>query len=333
MMFEELLARINETDVGNVYLYLIVRSLKPDTSARTRVTERYNFDLRQIDIDDTIRKHLRNLTVEILEKNIEKKPDIYDYSPISDSSQRVFTYSMENNAISFSSVIEKHESGQVEKVHDFGEIVRSENLWAYCVAFYDDAKDEWVFTFKKVKPGQAVVDEDNPGQRSHFGRIRTRFNSNNDKLEVLNGETFVLEKSIDCFFYDKSFLIISKSAFEEIVDLKVEQERQARECFEELKELGFIEGLELVAEILDGNHGLHKKLVRMQSIGSYKAIDIEKIKSVIKELELELTVTDDKIVITAHKDIDLVIKLLAEFYKQGLVSGETFGTFAGVKIA
>jgi hypothetical protein len=240
---------------------------------------------------------------------------------------------MENNAISFASVIEKHGSGQVDKVHDFAEIVKNENLWAYCVGFYDEVKDEYVFTFKKVKPGQAVVDEDNPGQKGIIGRIRTKFNSNNDKLEVLKGETFILEKSIDCFFYEKKFLIISKSAFEEIVDLKVEQEKQAKECFEELKGLGFIEGLEIMADILDGNQTLHKKLVKLQSVGSYKEIDIEKIKQVVEQLELELTVTDDKIVITAQKDFDLVIRLLAEYYKQGLVSGETFGTFAGVKIA
>lgn len=70
-MLEEVLERINGTLAENVYLYLIVRRLKPNTKSNMRLTEKYDFDLRRIDIDDEIREHLRRLTIEILEKNIE----------------------------------------------------------------------------------------------------------------------------------------------------------------------------------------------------------------------------------------------------------------------
>lgn len=328
-MFDEILERIKATVADNVYLYLIVRKLKPDTRSNSRVTEKYDFDLRQIDIDDEIRKHLHKLTIEILELNIKKSHQVHEYSPITDSSQRVFTYPMENNAISFSSVIEKQKSGQFGAVHNFAEMVKNENLWAYCVGFYEPTKDEWTYTYKKVKPGQAVVDEDNPGQKKVLSRMRTRFNSNTDKLEVLKGETFILEKFIDCFFYDHKFLVLSKARFEEIVDLKVEQENQARQCVEEIKALGIVDGIEALEAVLEGNTILHQKLVKLQSLGHYKTVDWEKVAEVIDDLGLDIKVENNKLVISDPGEIDLAIKLLCEFYKEGRISGKTYGTFAG----
>lgn len=328
-MFEEILDRISTTNAENVYLYLIVRKLKPDTKSNSRVTEKYDFDLRQIDIDDEIRNHLRKLTIEILERNIKRSHDVHEYSPISDSSQRVFTYSMENNAISFSSVVAKKKSGTVDTVHDFAEIVKNENLWAYCVGFYNPSTDEWTYTYKKVKSGQAVVDEENPGQNNFLGRLRTRFNSSNDKLEVLKGETFILEKNIDCFFYEDKFLVLSKSGFEDIVNLSVEHEKQARHCVEEIKALGIIQGIEKLEEMFDGNTGLHKKLVKLQSLGHYKTVDWAKVADVIEDLELNIKVDGNKLVISDPREVDLAIKLLCEYFKEGRISGKTYGTFAG----
>ena len=38
---------------------------------------------------------------------------------------------------------------------------------------------------------------------------------------------------------------------------------------------------------------------------------------------------EGKIVIENSKDVDMVIKLLCDYYKQGVVTGKNYGTYAG----
>ena len=46
----------------------------------------------------------------------------------------------------------------------------------------------------------------------------------------------------------------------------------------------------------------------------------------------KLNIKDGKLCIEEETDVDVVLKMLADYYKTGDVSGNPYGTFAGKKI-
>src|SRR5689334_11442997 len=138
MIFEDILAKLDTIPIENTYLYLIVRSLKPDVSARSKMMEKYLFSLRQIDIDETIRQHFHSLTHDLLSRLVERGTQLHEYDVLTDDTQTVLSYPMKNSAMAFEDVINNQLRSNVPKVYDFKELISDEQLWAYCVGFYDD---------------------------------------------------------------------------------------------------------------------------------------------------------------------------------------------------
>src|SRR5690242_2878727 len=105
MILETLQKNINEARASNVQLYFITRFLKPDVKKSSKVLDKYDFKVYQIDVNTEIREHLYNLTVEQIEHLINKKTEMTEYDVISDDTEQLFTYQMTNKAMSFADVI------------------------------------------------------------------------------------------------------------------------------------------------------------------------------------------------------------------------------------
>ena len=57
---------------------------------------------------------------------------------------------------------------------------------------------------------------------------------------------------------------------------------------------------------------------------------ITKMKKAAKAEDYKLKIdANGKILIENTKDVDMVIKLLCDYYKQGVVTGKNYGTYAG----
>jgi hypothetical protein len=112
---------------------------------------------------------------------------------------------------------------------------------------------------------------------------------------------------------------------------------QASDVVTELINTTMIEGLELVTKLVDSHPAIHKKLVRISKIGNHKELNIKVIKKMVnvcKSYGDKLKVTKDgKLLIEDENDIDLVLKMLSDYYKRGEVSGKAYGTFAGKQLA
>lgn len=335
MILEELSEKIGEIKVNNTYLYFITRVLKPDVKKSSKVMDKYVFKVYQIDVNEDIRDHLHKLSQEQLSYLASKKIELQDYDVITDDTQQLFTYQMTNKAMSFADVVNKQLKSQPPKIQSLEEIIVSEELWAYCVGFYQNGLD-WIYTFRKILSGKVAIDENDGNKKSALQKaIRTVFNTKSQKLELIQGETVNLDKQIDCIYYADTFYIAKKTQFEQIVGLEEEYKAQASEVIKELEDTNMIEGLEVLKKQIDENPSIHKKLVRLSKIGNYRELDTKVIKQMQKVCKLhgdKLKLKDGKLFIEDENDIDLALKMLGDYYKRGEVSGKAYGTFAGKQL-
>lgn len=165
--------------------------------------------------------------------------------------------------------------------------------------------------------------------------IRTLFNTQSKKLELLKGETVNLDKQIDCVYYSETFYVIKKSYFEQIVGLQEEYKEQSIRMADDLEKTEMITGIEKIREEIEKNPAIHKKLVRIAKLGNYQSItqkDVRQMQKVAKRYKVKLNVKDGKLAIEEKEDIDTILKMLADYYKTGDVTGKPYGTFSGREI-
>ena len=235
---------------------------------------------------------------------------------------------------SFSDVVCNQLNTTPPKMQSIESILSNKDeLWAYCVGFNDSEERDWIYTFRKIQSGKVAIDEKE--NKSILKTIRTYFDTSNQKLELLKGETVNLDKQIDCIYYDETFYVIKKVNFEQIVGLQEEYKEQSKIVVNELRETGKFNGLEMIEEKIESTPSIHKKLVRIARIGNYRTIDdkiIKKMKTVCNRYGVKLNVKEGKLSIEEEADIDTILKMLADYYKTGEVSGKAYGTFAGKEL-
>ncbi len=335
MTLNELLEKVTATQVEDSKLYFITRILKSGVKKSSKVMDKYLFKVYQVDIDDEIRQYLYDSSKEQLQYVIKKEFEMIDYDVISDDTEHMFTYSMKNKALSFSDVVCNQLSSTPPKVMSIDGIVSDvEELWAYCIGFNDIEKSDWIYTFRKIQSGKVAVDE-KENQKNKIKIIRTLFSTKSKKLELLKGETVNLDKQIDCVYYDETFYIIKKGYFEQIVGIQEEFKEEAKQVVSKMKETNMIYGLEKIEEKIESNPAIHKKLVRISRIDNYRDITpavVKKMEKVCRKYGDKLNTKEGKLSIEDEKDIDMVLKMLADYYKTGDVTGKPYGTFAGKQL-
>lgn len=336
-MIDELLEKVEENGTDNLNLFFITRSLKEGVKARDKVLEKYKFTVYSVDIDEEIKNHLFELTRNQFRYILKKDLETTEYDVITDDIHQIFTYSMNNKAMSFADVVNNQltNKSEIQKIKDLTSLVEKEELWAYCVGFYDD-KNEWFYTFRKILKGKVVVEDDNESSQKKINFFRTKFDTESSKLEMLHGETINLDEKIDCIYADETFYIIQKTQFEQITCIAEEFKEKAAVVVSELIDTGLINGLELLAKQIEEKPAIHKKLVRLQKTNNYqhlKKTDITKMLRIAKRFGGKLKKdTDGNLLIENEQDIELTIRVLADFYKKGEFSGKPYGTFSGKQL-
>jgi hypothetical protein len=210
-----------------------------------------------------------------------------------------------------------------------------EELWAYCIGFNDIENTDWIYTFRKIQSGKVAVDEKENQKTLVAKVVRTLFSTQSQKLELLKGETVNLDKQIDCVYYKDDFYIIKKGNFEQIVGLQEEFKQVSIQVVAEMKQTNMFEGLEKIEEEIENNPAIHKKLVRIAKIGNYREITpqvIKKMEKVCKKYGNKLNIKGGKLSVEEKEDIDIILKMLADYYKTGDVTGKPYGTFSGKEI-
>lgn len=132
--------------------------------------------------------------------------------------------------------------------------------------------------------------------------------------------------------------MINKSSFELILGLEEEFAEAASQVIGVIRETGLIVGLDLVETEIMEKRSLLKILCNIGKKGTHMTLDadeVEKMKNTIRmfeHAELKLT-TDGKILLENNEDVGRFVKLLNDYYKQGVVSGKYYGTNSGSPIS
>lgn len=336
-MIDELLEKVEENGSDRLNLFFITRTLKEGVKAKNKVLEKYQFTVYSVDIDDEIKGHLYDLTCNQFKYIIKKELDTTEYDVITDDLKRIFTYSIKNKAMSFADVVNNqlNNKSQITKIKDLTSLVGKEELWAYCVGFFN-AKNDWFYTFRKILKGKVVVEEEGKNSKKKVNFFRAKFDTVSSKLEMLHGETINLDEKIDCIYNDGIFYIIQKTQFEQITCISEEFKERAKKIVEELINTGLINGTDLLKRQVIDKPTIHKKLVRLQKTNNYqnlKKTDINKMLRVAKRFGGKLKKdTDGNLLLETEQDIELTIRVLADFYKKGEFSGKPYGTFSGKQL-
>jgi len=335
-MIKTFLEKFQELSSQDLHLYFITRVLKKNIKKRSKVLDKYDFEIYQVDIDNEIRTHLFDITKKQLKYIENKKLETNEYQAITDDTHQIFTYDATNKAMSFLDIVENKlkNKSKIPKVRNLTEIVINQELWAYSVGFYDD-NNNWIYSFRKILNGKVAVDEQTNKKKKIFGTFRTKFNTESSKLEVLKGETINLDERIDCLYFEKIFYIFQKTQFEQITCLTEEFKENAESIAEELISTGMFQGMDLLKKEIQEKPAIHKKLVRLKKINNYSNLNKESLKLMIeiaKKYGGKLKKKNGKIIIETEGDIDLTIKVLVDFYKKGEFSGKPYGTYSGKEL-
>lgn len=327
----------NVSIADTLSMYFIIRKEKANITGRRRVLDRYDFSTLRVDINEEISLFLKDLAQKQIENAIKKELELTPYEVISDDQEQVFTYAELNKIGSFAKVINEQlpHKFSIPTMQNFDEILKEEELlWAYCIelSYVENNSRKYIYTFRKLNAGNIVVDE-KENRAGKIKNIMTLFNTRSNKLEKFKGGAIKLDATIDCIFDTRIFYILQKSQFETLVGMATDFQEQAISVVEDLQKLDMIDGLEHISDAIAKNTAIHKKLVRLKKLQNYRNLNadmIAKMKRAAKTEKYKLkTNAEGKIVIEDTKDVDMVIKLLCDYYKQGVVTGKNYGTYAG----
>ena len=181
MELKEILDIIRATTDKDTKLYIVTRITKSGLTKRSRVKDKYLFKVYQMDCDNEMRESLYNATISQVEKTINKNFEMVDYDVLSDETEHLFTYPIQNKVLSFSDVVTNQLLKACDRVTSIANISSiTEELWAYCLEFYHPEKDRKIFTFRKILPSKVGVDDKT---KNFFKAI---FNTKSQQLSLLS---------------------------------------------------------------------------------------------------------------------------------------------------
>jgi len=312
----------------SINLYFISRHVKGGISKSARVVDKFDFRTNSVDISPELVKFFVDGAKKQLEKSISTTGyELEAYSVISDDlSNKLYTYAL-NNALSFSDVITNQlPNGNISSISSLKDI--SKNLWAYCLKV--EAQEKNAYIFRKLSAGKVATDE----PRNRKEKISSYFDSSDAELKVVIQETISFDDKLDCIYTNGEFLIFRKSGFENIVGLEQEFTDNANNVLTTLKSAELVQGIDLVEEEIKKNRPLLKTLSSIGRKGNhdnFNSVELEKMKEVYKKFEDEdLKINGEgKLLIEDRNDVANFVKLLNDFYKQGMITGKFYGTNSG----
>ena len=154
-------------------------------------------------------------------------------------------------------------------------------------------------------------------------------------LQQLKGDALTLDKQIDCVFYKDIFYVIKKFNFEQMMGLQEEYAEKAKIIADEMERTDTFFGIEKLKTVIDTKPSVHKKLVKIGMLGTYKNVtakDIRQMQRVCKQHGDTLKIVEGKICMEEEADVEVVLKMFGDYYKQGEVSGKSYGTFSGKEL-
>ncbi len=321
-----------------IRLFFITRNLKSGVSKTAKMLQKFSFQLKGIDTDTDLQKMFLDIaTRQISDVLEEKQLTITEYEAIDDDTPKLYSYDITNRAIPLREIVQSQIKNVGISVSDLSGFLQNEDLWAYCVEVREGSRPVCL-TFTKLYKSRIAMDEsENPEKFPLYRYLRTKFNVKTAKLELLEGDTINFDRRVDCVYsFDAGQIyVFNKSNFEKIASLEEEFRDVAQQIATKLKKAAIIEGLENVADELDADTALHRRLHKLARTIEGQKLDKQRVKKMaltIKEFKLDLQIVKDKVQVKTKRDLDEVIKLLEDYYLKSDQTGNKYGASVKKKL-
>ncbi|WP_324726392.1 Kiwa anti-phage protein KwaB-like domain-containing protein [Klebsiella sp. ZJOU C1] len=320
--------QLKEDDKAKISLYFVTRHLKNGMSKAAKVTDKYDFKVIKAPIAPDIAKFFKNtLSNQIISHASKDDIEMKNYTVIDDDiDNKIYAYAM-NNAISFSKVINEDIKNDKPKVlTSLTEI--QEDLWAYCIKVQKNS--ELTYSFRKISKGKVTTNE----PQDVVQRIFALFDKSDKELRSFDGSAVNFDDKIDCIYIKDQFYVFHKKSFESIVGLEAEFTEAAQRTLNTIKEFDLVEGLDIIEQAILHKPSLRKILAHIAEKGNHTSLDRNEVTSMNSVLKMfqneEFTINNDgRIVIEDEKQGRNFLRLLNDYYKQGMTTKKYYGTDSG----
>ena len=334
----ELLNELFEyTESEVIHMYLVERKLKPNVKGKAKPSEKFEYIPLQINLSPDLVPIVKGMLEGVIRKKVKENVEIKPYEVIDDTEDKLQTYTDFGKITGFQEFLNSRLGGEIRPLDDFEEINQLEKAWALCYGFYSKSKGKWLYCIKKLAPRNMVVDVETSTSVKDAVKngLTSLFDTKTKTLKPFNGFSLNIEPSIDMIYLDESIYIFKKKAFEDITSLTDEFIELAKELVSEVEEIDFIDGLKYLSDIISAKPSFRNKLIKAKEIGNLDFLktckDIKKeFQRAGKKLEIKFNFNvSGKITASNEQEAESIIKVLSEFYKEGIFAGKIFETPAG----
>lgn len=335
---KNLLKRLQKFTSGDtVHMYIIERRIKTDIKANDKPSQRFEYIPLQVNLSEELIPIIVAMLSKAIERKVREDITIMEYEVIDDTLDKLYTYNDFGKIKGFQQFLTKELGKEIKPLKSFEELEQLEKAWAVCYGLYNFDTSDWLYCIKKLSPRKIAVETEastSVGEAVKHG-ITSLFDTKTKTLKPFNGFSINIEPSIDIIYLDKLIYILQKKAFEDITSLTEEFETVAKEVVKELKGLQIVDGIEHLTDVISQKPAFRDKLIKAKAIGN---IDFLKTcKDIKKEFKrtgkkLDLTFNFDQngnIIASNEEDAENIIKVLCEFYKEGIFGGKIFESPAG----
>lgn len=320
-----------------VHMYMVERKLKPGSKAKDKPSLKFEYIPMQIGLSPDLIPIIQGMLTKIIERKIKEDIKIKEYEVIDDTENKIEIYTDLGKIAGFQEFLSTRLNGEIKPLKSFEEIKELEKAWALCYGFYNKEKETWLYCIKKLAPRNMVVDIEMSTSIPDAIKngLTSWFDLDTKTLKPFNGFSLNIEPSIDMIYFEESIYIFRKKGFEDITSLTEEFEVLALGLVSEIEEINFMEGMEHLSSIIKEKPAFRNKLIKAKTIGNLdflqtcKNIKLE-FQRAGKKLDIKFNFDKDgKIIAVDNVDAENILKVLCEYYKEGIFGGKVFESPAG----
>lgn len=255
-----------------------------------------------------------------------KNLELADYSVISDDGvDAIYSYDNIEN-LDFHTVLER-----ISKNSKINTLKNLEDVKSDILAFSlkISTKDEEFTIYRKLTKSKVATDA--PLNTIH--KMQAFFDVNSAIMKVVPMQTISFDNKIDFICKGEDTYIVSKLGFEQIIGIEKEFMENARSVLQVISNSSIIYDMKVLEDVILANKTLLRTIASISQKKNHEALNAETLKKYQDTLNIfegsKLEEKDGRLVIKNISDVRLLIKVLNDFYKQGVASGKYYGTNSG----
>jgi hypothetical protein len=335
---KELLKELKQyTESNTVHMYIIERKKRAGTKTKDRASEKFEYIPLQINLSQELVPIIQGMLNKVIERKVKDDVVIQDYVVIDDTINKIQTYTDFGKIAGFQDFLNKRLNSEIRPIENLEELEDLEKAWALCYGFYDENKKDWLYCIKKLAPRNMTVGIETSQNISEAIKngVSSLFDLKTKTLKPFNGFSLNIEPSIDMVYYKETIFIFKKKGFEDLTSLTEEFESLANDLVAEVESIGFIEGISHIAKVILEQPAFRNKLIKAEEIGNLEFLKTCKnIKTEFNRAGKKLSIKfrfdkEGKVIAQNAEEAKDIIKVLSEYFKEGIFGGKVFESPAG----